>query len=92
MTQHSDTGGIVAFDVKGGQKAAWDVIDSLKLMSITANLGDVKTTITHPTSTTHSRISAEQRAEAGIGDGLLRISAGLESVDDLIADLDQALS
>ena len=91
MKQHSDTGGIVAFDVKGGQKTAWRVIDNLKLMSITANLGDVKSTITHPTTTTHSRISPEQRAAAGIGDGLLRISAGLESAEDLIADLEQAL-
>jgi len=90
--QHDDTGGIVAFDVVGGQEAAWKVMDSLNLMSITANLGDVKTTITHPTSTTHYRISAEQRAAAGIGDGLLRISAGLESGNDLIADLDQALN
>ncbi|MCW8964602.1 MAG: O-succinylhomoserine sulfhydrylase [Gammaproteobacteria bacterium] len=90
--QHDDSGGIVAFDVVGGQEAAWKVMDSLSLMSITANLGDVKTTITHPTSTTHFRISAEQRAAAGIGDGLLRISAGLESANDLIADLDQALN
>jgi O-succinylhomoserine sulfhydrylase len=90
--QQSDAGGIVAFDVAGGQKAAWKVVDSLRLMSITANLGDVKTTITHPTSTTHHRISAEQRAAAGIGDGLLRIAAGLESSDDLIADLERALS
>lgn len=90
--QQSDAGGIVAFDVAGGQAAAWSVVDRLKLMSITANLGDVKTTITHPTSTTHHRISAEQRAAAGIGDGLLRISAGLESINDLLADLDQALS
>ena len=90
--QQSGAGGIVAFDIVGGQEAAWKAIDSLKLMSITANLGDVKTTITHPTSTTHHRISAEQRAAAGIGDGLLRIAAGLESVDDLIADLERALT
>jgi O-succinylhomoserine sulfhydrylase len=90
--QHSDTGGIIAFDVVGGQEAAWQVMDRLKLMSITANLGDVKTTITHPTSTTHHRISPEQRAAAGIGDGLLRIAAGLESSHDLITDLEQALN
>lgn len=90
--QQSDFGGIVAFDIKGGQDSAWKVVDSLKLISITANLGDVKSTITHPTTTTHHRISAEQRAAAGIGDGLLRIAAGLEDVDDLITDLDQALS
>lgn len=89
--QQSDSGGIVAFDVAGGQKAAWNVVDRLRIMSITANLGDVKSTITHPSTTTHHRISAEQRASAGIGDGLLRISAGLESVNDLIEDLEQAL-
>ena len=92
IRQQADAGGIVAFDVVGGKDAAWRVVDSLKLMSITANLGDVKTTITHPSTTTHGRISPEQRAAAGIGDGLLRISAGLESIDDLIADLDQALA
>jgi len=90
-SQQSDSGGIVAFDVAGGQEAAWRVVDALKLVSITANLGDVKTTITHPTTTTHHRISPEQRAAAGIGDGLLRVAVGLEDVDDLIADLDQAL-
>lgn len=90
--QQSDSGGIVAFDVAGGKEAAWKAVDKLKLMSITANLGDVKTTITHPTSTTHHRISPEQRAAAGIGDGLLRIAVGLESADDLISDLEQALS
>lgn len=89
--QQSDSGGIVAFDVAGGQEAAWKVVDRLRIMSITANLGDVKSTITHPSTTTHHRISAEQRASAGIGDGLLRISAGLESVNDLIEDLEQAL-
>lgn len=89
--QHADTGGIVAFDVVGGQDAAWAVVNRLNVMSITANLGDVKTTITHPTTTTHHRITAEQRAAAGIGDGLLRIAVGLESSDDLIADLEQAL-
>jgi O-succinylhomoserine sulfhydrylase len=90
-SQQSDAGGIVAFDVSGGREAAWNVVDRLKLMSITANLGDVKSTITHPSTTTHHRISAEQRAAAGIGDGLLRISAGLESINDLIRDLEQAL-
>jgi O-succinylhomoserine sulfhydrylase len=89
--QQSDSGGIVAFDIAGGREAAWRVVDRLKIMSITANLGDVKTTITHPSTTTHHRISAEQRAAAGIGDGLLRISAGLESFNDLIGDLEQAL-
>lgn len=92
VRQQTDFGGIVAFDVIGGKEAAWHVVDRLKLMSITANLGDVKTTITHPATTTHGRITPELRAAAGIGDGLLRISAGLETIDDLIADLDQALA
>ena len=92
VRQQKDFGGIVAFDVIGGKEAAWHVVDRLKLMSITANLGDVKTTITHPATTTHGRITPELRAAAGVGDGLLRISAGLETIDDLIADLDQALA
>lgn len=88
--QQSLPGGIVSFDVQGGQQAAWNIIDALKIISITANLGDVKTTITHPATTTHHRIQQEQRIAAGITDGLLRISAGLESIDDLLMDLDQA--
>ena len=90
--QQSAAGGIIGFKVDGEQEAAWKVVDSLKLMSITANLGDVKTTITHPATTTHHRISAEQRACSGITDNLLRISVGLETVDDLIDDLDRALT
>jgi O-succinylhomoserine sulfhydrylase len=85
--QQSGPGGIVSFDVKGGREAAWRIIDNTKLLSITANLGDTKTTITHPASTTHGRISAEARAAAGIGDGLLRISVGLEDVEDIKADV-----
>jgi O-succinylhomoserine sulfhydrylase len=85
--QQSGPGGIVSFDVKGGREAAWRIVDSTKLLSITANLGDTKTTITHPASTTHGRISAEARAAAGIGEGLLRISVGLEDVEDIRADL-----
>ncbi len=90
--QQSAAGGIIGFKVDGEQEAAWKVVDGLKLMSITANLGDVKTTITHPATTTHHRISAEQRACSGITDNLLRISVGLETVDDLIDDLDRALA
>ena len=89
--QQSGHGGIVSFDVKGGKDAAWKLIDGTKIYSITANLGDAKSTITHPATTTHSRMTPEQRAEFGIGDGLIRISAGFEDIDDLIADLDQAL-
>lgn len=85
--QQSGFGGIVSFDVKGGQEAAWGLIDRTRVMSITANLGDTKTTITHPATTTHGRLTPEQRAEAGIGDGLVRVAVGLESLEDLQADL-----
>jgi len=80
-------GGILSFEVEGGREAAWRVIDATRLCSITANLGDVKTTITHPATTTHGRLSADARAAAGIGDGLIRIAVGLETVADLEADL-----
>ena len=80
-------GGIVAFDVKGGKDKAWQVIDATQLYSITANLGDTRSTITHPATTTHGRLSQEQRDAAGIKDGLLRISVGLEDVRDLMVDL-----
>ncbi len=85
--QQSGFGGVLSFEVEGGQKAAWQVVDSTRLFSITANLGDAKSTITHPASTTHHRLSAEQRAESGISDGLLRLSIGFEDVDDLTGDL-----
>ena len=90
--QQNRFGGLIAFEVKGGQAAAWRVIDSTRIMSITANLGDVKTTITHPASTTHGRITPEQRRAAGINDGLLRISVGLEDIEDLQADLSRGLN
>ncbi len=83
---------IVSFEVKGARDQAWTVVDHCRLLSITANLGDTKTTITHPASTTHGRISPEARAAAGIGDGLLRIAVGLEAVEDLQDDLDRGLS
>ncbi len=91
MRQQKSGGAIVSFDVKGGREAAWRVVDSTRLMSITANLGDTKTTITHPATTTHGRITAEARAAAGIGDGLLRVAVGLEAVEDLKADLARGL-
>lgn len=91
MQQQKTGGGIVAFEVVGGKDAAWQVIDATRLMSITANLGDAKTTITHPASTTHSRMTPEQRAAAGIGDGLIRIAVGLESLNDLRGDLARGL-
>ena len=89
--QQSAAGGILSFELKGGQQAAWRLMDCQRLMSITANLGDAKTTVTHPASTTHSRLSDEERAASGITAGLLRISVGLENVEDLIADLELAL-
>lgn len=91
MKQQKTGGGIVSFEVKGGKDAAWRVIDSTRLVSITANLGDTKTTITHPATTTHARNTPEQRAAAGISDGLLRIGVGLEAVVDIQADLAQGL-
>jgi len=91
MSQQKTGGGIVAFELKGGQPAAWKLIDATQMLSITANLGDTKTTITHPSSTTHSRMTAEQRAAAGIGDGLVRIAVGLEALADIQADLERGL-
>lgn len=89
--QQKSGGGIVTFEVKGGREAAWRVIDSTRLISITANLGDAKSTLTHPATTTHARISQEARDAAGITDGLLRIAVGLEAVQDLRADLQRGL-
>jgi len=89
--QQSDFGGIVSFVVKGGREKAWNVIDQTNLLSITANLGDVKTTITHPATTTHGRLSVEQKELTGISDGLIRVAVGLESIDDIIVDLSRGL-
>jgi O-succinylhomoserine sulfhydrylase len=80
-------GAVVSFELKGGRAAAWRLIDATRLISITANLGDVKTTITHPATTTHSRIAPEERAAAGITEGLVRVAVGLEALADLQADL-----
>ena len=85
--QQSHFGGVVSFELKGGKDAAWKLIDATKMLSITANLGDVKSTITHPSSTTHSRLSPEQRIEAGIKDSLVRVSVGLENIEDIKQDL-----
>ena len=85
--QQKAGGAVLSFELKGGRDAAWRLIDATRLISITANLGDVKTTITHPASTTHGRLSPETRAAAGIADGLVRLAVGLESVADLQADL-----
>jgi O-succinylhomoserine sulfhydrylase len=89
--QQRASGSVVSFEVKGGRAAAWRVIDSTRLLSVTANLGDVKTTIIHPATTTHGRISPEARAAAGITDGLIRVAVGLEAVSDLKEDLKRGL-
>ncbi len=89
--QQKAGGAIVSFVVKGGREPAWKVIDSTRLISITGNLGDTKTTITHPATTTHGRITPEARAAAGISEGLIRLAVGLESVEDLKRDLAHGL-
>ena len=89
--QQSAFGCIIAFEVKGGKEGAWKLINATQWLSITANLGDAKTTITHPATTTHGRLTEEARVEAGITDGMLRISVGLENVDDIQQDLQQGL-
>ncbi len=90
--QQRAAGAVLSFEVKGGREAAWKVVDATRLISITGNLGDVKTTITHPATTTHGRISPEARAAAGITEGLLRLSVGLEAAADLQADLERGLA
>jgi O-succinylhomoserine sulfhydrylase len=90
--QQRGYGGVLSFEVAGGRESAWKVIDSTRVCSITANLGDTKTTITHPASTTHGRLSDEAKAEAGITEGLIRIAVGLESVEDIKADLASGLA
>ncbi len=92
VRQMKSGGGIVTFGVKGGLESGRRFLDALQLCSLTANLGDARTIATHPASTTHSSLSAEERAAVGIDDELVRISVGLEHIDDVIADIDQALS
>ena len=89
--QQTDFGGVVSFVVEGGREAAWRLIDATRMLSITANLGDVKSTITHPATTTHGRVSDELKARTGIDEGLVRIAVGLENIDDIIADLARGL-
>ncbi|MCG8382555.1 MAG: O-succinylhomoserine sulfhydrylase [Gammaproteobacteria bacterium] len=89
--QQQAFGGIVSFDVKGGREQAWKVINGAEWLSITANLGDAKTTITHPATTTHGRLKPEQRTAAGISDALIRVAVGLESIDDIKTDLAHGL-
>ncbi len=86
-TQQSGFGGLLSFELNGGKEEGWSLIDATKLLSITANLGDTKTTITHPATTTHGRLTPEQRSEAGISDGLIRVAVGLEDIEDIKADL-----
>ena len=89
--QLSDFGGVVSFVVDGGRESAWRVIDNTKMLSLTANLGDAKTTIVHPATTTHGRLTDEARAAAGISDGLVRVAVGLEDIIDIKADLELGL-
>jgi len=90
--QQRGYGGIVSFELDGGQQDGWTFIDALRVFSITANLGDTKSTVTHPATTTHGRLSPEQRTAAGISDGLIRLAVGLESVTDLQADLERGFA
>ncbi len=90
--QQSGFGGIVSFEVRGGKPAAWRLIDATRLFSITANLGDTKSTITHPATTTHGRLSDSERRDMGISAGLIRLSVGLEDVEDIEADLQNGLA
>jgi O-succinylhomoserine sulfhydrylase len=90
--QQAAFGGVLAFEVKGDKAAAWQVIDSTKMLSITANLGDTKTTITHPATTTHGRLTDVERQQAGISDSLIRVAVGLEDIRDIKADLARGLS
>ncbi len=89
--QQSLAGGILSFEVKGGKDAAWNLIDATRMLSITANLGDAKSTITHPATTTHGRLTSEQREANGIKDNLIRLSVGLEEVEDIQLDLSRGL-
>jgi O-succinylhomoserine sulfhydrylase len=92
MKQQSSGGAIVSFEVKGSRERAWSVVDNCQLLSITANLGDTKTTITHPATTTHGRVAPEVREAAGIREGLLRVAVGLESPEDIFTDISRGLS
>ena len=91
-TQQTGFGGLLSFELKGGKDAGWNLIDATRLVSITANLGDTKSTITHPASTTHNRLTPEQRAQAGIVDSLIRVAVGLEDIEDLKTDLARGMS
>jgi len=89
--QQKGFGGVLSFEIAGGKEAAWKMIDATRMISITANLGDTKSTITHPATTTHGRLTPEQRADAGISDSLIRIAVGLEDIEDIKADMQRGL-
>lgn len=91
VEQQRSFGGVLSFRVKGGREQAWQVIDSTRILSLTANLGDAKTTIVHPATTTHGRLSDEQKAASGITENLIRIAVGLEDIEDIKADLKRGL-
>ena len=84
-------GCVIAFEVEGGLEAGRRFFDAIQMMSLSANLGDTRSIVTHPASTTHSKLSQEERIETGISDGMVRISVGLEHYEDVIADIEQAL-
>jgi O-succinylhomoserine sulfhydrylase len=90
--QQSGFGGVLSFRVVGAREQAWQVIDSTRILSLTANLGDAKTTIVHPATTTHGRLSAEDKAASGISENLIRVAVGLEAIEDIQADLQRGLA
>ncbi|MEJ2178048.1 MAG: PLP-dependent transferase, partial [Gammaproteobacteria bacterium] len=90
-SQQTGFGAVVSFQLEGGRSMSWKFINATRVISITANLGDAKTTITHPASTTHGRLTEQERKESGITEGLIRIAVGLEDVADIIADLERGL-
>jgi O-succinylhomoserine sulfhydrylase len=90
-SQQSGFGGLLSFELKGGKEEGWRLIDATRMLSITANLGDTRTTITHPATTTHGRLTDEQRADSGITDGLIRVAVGLEDINDIKADLSRGM-
>jgi O-succinylhomoserine sulfhydrylase len=92
MQQQSAGGALLSFEVKGGRAAAWRVINGVRMISITANFGDTKSTICHPATTTHGRLTQAERDEAGLSDGLVRVGVGLESVNDIKKDLERGLT
>jgi O-succinylhomoserine sulfhydrylase len=89
--QMKSGGGLVTFELKGGVRRAMNFLNALKLLSLTSNLGDSRTSVTHPPTTTHSKLTPKERKESGITDGMIRVSVGLEHIDDIIADIDQAI-